>query len=370
MRNLLTALLGAAVVFLLLACQPEFPIGNSPATPTIGVVVRASPPTPTPAATATPGPTPTPTQVPIATPRVGALSVGLVDTADIDLSRAPLAREGLQRAAREFNLESLAITSPPGELAANAMRLAESGYGLVIIVTPNTDLAALVAQRYPRTKFVTFGPAVQPQLPNLVSLLYAEDQAGFLAGALAGWLTKKDMVAFVGAEWSLEIVKFRKGYEHGVQYVNRQAVVLGNYVHTFSSPQKAWGEANAQLNEGADVLFAAGGASARGALEAAAERNIAAIAAESDPYQTLPKVAPVLVSTALVRYDIGVYDVVKATVQNVFKPGALTYDATNGAIGLAPFHDWESKVPDEAKKDLLSILEGLRTGTIKTDVRT
>lgn len=370
MRTFLTALLGAAVVFLVLACQTENPVAVSTATPTVGAVVYAIPPTPTSTATATPAATPTPTQVPIARPRPGALSVGLVDSADIDLGRAPLARQGLERAAREFNLETLAITSPPGDLASNAMRLAESGYGLVIIVTPYPDLAAFVAERYPQTKFVTFGPGVQKQPPNLVSLLYAEDQAGFLAGALAGWMTKKDMVAFVGAEWTLEIVKFRKGYEHGVQYVNRQAVVLGNYVHAFSSPQKGWGEANAQLNEGADVLFAAGGTTARGALEAAAERHVMAIAAESDLYDTLPKVAPDLVSSALVRYDLGVYDAVKAAALNTFKAGVLTYDVTNGAIGLAPFHDWESKVPDEAKRHLQRTLEGLQKGTVKTDVRT
>ncbi|MCL4464890.1 MAG: BMP family ABC transporter substrate-binding protein [Chloroflexi bacterium] len=374
MRARWTALLGAAVVLLLTACQLDLPAAISLGTPgpTAAAQARLLAPSQPPTATlvSTPAATPTPTPVPVPKPSGPGLSVGLVDTTDLDLNRGPMAREGLQRAAGEFNLETFAVTVPQKDLANSAMRLAEAGYSVVVIASPYPDLAAFLANRYPATKFVVFGPGIDKQPANLVTLLYAEDQAGYLAGALAAWLTQKNMIAFVGAEWTLEVVKFRKGYEHGAQAVDRRCIVLGNYIHSFSSPPKGWGEANAQFNEGADVLFAVGGSTARGAMEAAAERNLPVIAAESDPYDILPKVAPDLASAALAHYDLGVYDALKAVVQGSFRGGTLTYDVTNGGIGLGPLRAWDSKLPPEAKKNLQDILDGLRTGKVKTDVQT
>jgi basic membrane protein A and related proteins len=374
MRTLWTALLSVTIVLLLTSCQLDLPAAISLGTPepTTAAQARLLAPGQPPTATTIPTPAATPTPTPIALPRPSGrgLSVALVDTTDLDLNRGPLARDGLQRAARDFNLETFATSVPQADLANTAMRLAETGYGAVVIASPYPGLAAFLANRYPATKFVVFGPGMDKQPANLLTLLYAEDQAGYLAGALAAWLTQKNMIAFVGAEWTLEVVKFRKGYEHGAQAVDRRCIVLGNYIHGFASPQKGWGEANAQFNEGADVLFAVGGSTARGAMEAAAERNLPVIAAESDPYDILPKVAPDLASAALARYDMGVYDAVKAAAQNTFHGGTLTYDVGNGGVALGPLRGWESKLPPEAKKNLQDILDGLRTGKIKTDVKT
>ncbi|MHB1130922.1 MAG: BMP family lipoprotein [Chloroflexota bacterium] len=381
MHKRLTALLGAALIFLLAGCLPELP-GNPGVTTTpaatrvTGVTavvqnqVPATTATPTPAPTSTPAPTPTPTQLPIVTPVRRAYSVALIESQGIDLGRGALARQGLERAARELNLETYTLITPPADLASNAMRLAEAGYNLVVIATPYPQVAAFVAERYPGTRFVVFGPPLSKQTGNVANLVYAEDQAGFLAGALAGWLTQHDMVGFVGAEWTLEIVKFRKGYEHGVQYVNRLAPVLGNYVHSFEAPARGRAEALAQLDEGVDVLFVVGGTTAQGAMTAAADRGYPFIGAEADAYPSYQRLAPLQLSTALVRYDVGVYDAVKAAAQNAWQAGARVYDAGNGAVGLGAFHDWETRVPDEAKRQLQQIYEGLQKGTIKTDVRT
>ena len=323
--------------------------------------------TPTPSATPTPLPTPTPTEVALTTPTRRTLSVGLVGSDDAEW-RVLSAREGLQRAAREQDVEVFDLPSQPGDLARNASRLAESGYDLVIVASAHPEMGLWLAKRFPLTRFAVFGAIPDPAPANLVGLVFAEDQAGFLAGALAGWLTERDMVAFVGAGPTVEIVKYRKGYEHGVQYVNTKAVVLGKYLDSFTAPEKGAAEAAAQLDEGADVLFAAGGATALGALETAAERGVAVIASEVDPYQSRPAVASRLVAAALVRADVAVQEVIKATKQGAFKPGTLTFDAKNGGIALGPYHGAGTALPDEAKAQLRRIFDGLREGTIKTNV--
>jgi len=368
MRNLLTALLGAALVFVVVACRPDtVPLPGAPtAAPQSVVGGRAE--TPTPAPTRTPMPTPTPTEVAIATPAQGSFSVALVAPSDGDANRLKMAREGFQRAAQEVGASAFDVVVAPGDLARNAVRLAEAGYNLVFIASNNPPLVNWVAKRYPQTKFGTFGRVLEPTLPNVVGIWFAEDQAGFLAGALAGWLTKNEMVGFVGAAPTEEIVKFRKGYEHGLQYVDTKAIPLGKYIGSFDAPQKGAAEADAQIAEGPDFLFAAGGSTAQGALDEAAKRGLGVIAADVDPYQSDPALAPNLVATVLVHVDNAVADVVRSVKQNTFKPGTLTYDAKNGAIELGPFHDWDGKVSDAAKKQLREIYQGLQDGSVKTNV--
>ncbi len=367
MRTLLTALLGAALVFTLAACQPDKVPDPPQPTTTLQSVTGGRLSTPVPSPSPSPQPTPTPTEVALPTPARQVLSVGLVGSAEAE-ALLPPARAGLQKAAGELGVETFVLDTEPGDLARNAARLAEAGYGLVIVASANPPLGDWLAKRYPQTRFAVFGKAAEPTPANLMGLAFAEDQAGFLAGALAGWLTERAMVAFVGARPSEQVVKFRKGYEHGVRYADGQVVVLGKYLESFTAPAEGAAEANAQLDEGADVLFAAGGSTARGALEAAAARGVGVIAAGVDPYGSLPKVAPALVTAVVVRADLAVQQVVKAAKEGTFKAGTLAFDVRNGGIELGPFHDWEGKVPEAVKKRLREVFEGLQKGSIKTDV--
>ncbi len=366
MRTFLTVLLSAAVVFSLAACQPDKVLEPPQPTATLQSVTGGRLSTPVPSSTPLLQPTATPTEAALPTPAQPAFSVGLVGNPESE-ALLPLARAGLQRAATELGVETLALDVEPGDLARNAVRLAEAGYGLVIVASPNPPLAEWLAKRYPQVRFAVFGRVTDPP-PNLVGLWFAEDQAGFLAGALAGWLSQREMVGFVGARPSEEVVKYRKGYEHGVRYANDKVIVLGKYLESYTSPVDGAAEAVAQLDEGADVLFAAGGTTARGALETAAGRGVGVIAAGVDPYGSLPKVAPALITTVVVRADLAVQQVAKAAKEGTFKAGTLPFDVRNGGIELGPFHDWESKVPEAVKTQLREVFEGLQKGTVKTEV--
>ena len=100
-----------------------------------------------------------------------------------------------------------------------------------------------------------------------------------------------------------------------------------------------------------------------GALLGALERNVLAIGVDSDQWETLPQVRPVLVSSAMKLITPGVFDLIKAVSDNSFKGGNQV-----GQVGLAPFHDNASKVPDAAQTRLKEIDAGLKNGTIRTGV--
>jgi basic membrane protein A len=84
---------------------------------------------------------------------------------------------------------------------------------------------------------------------------------------------------------------------------------------------------------------------------------------DTDQWETLPQVRPVLVSSAMKLITPGVFDLVKAVGDGSFKGGNQT-----GQVGLAPFHDNDSKVPADVKERLQQIDTGLKNGTIRTNV--
>jgi basic membrane protein A and related proteins len=371
-RSLVAALVCAVLIFALAACEPqqlpEATPGSPPPTTAarIGGVVG----TPTPGPTATPAPTPTPTQVAVSAPARRTNSVGFVAMVDhTGEARLAQMREGLERATSALGVESMYAPTRRADAARTAALLAEAGYELVIVSSPATDVIEWAAKRYPQTKFVDFGRVPDAPAPNVMGVYLADDQAGFLAGALAGWLTESDMVAFVGAMPTTEIVKFRKGYEHGVQHVNPQAIVLGAYLNTFEAPDRGAAEAEDQLNEGADVLFAVGGETARGAMEAAAKRGVAVIGAEQDVYFTPDhNLGDQLVTSAVVRVDTVVEEVVKVALQGQFQPGNVDFDVRTGTVYLAGFRGWQQKLPERAYDHLQDVFTDLGTGRVKTNV--
>jgi basic membrane lipoprotein Med (substrate-binding protein (PBP1-ABC) superfamily) len=76
-----------------------------------------------------------------------------------------------------------------------------------------------MALKYPHVQFAIVDFAYDPPLMNIVGLTFAEDQSGFLAGALAGLMTQTRSVGMVAGVEIPPVIRFRKGYEAGVKYV-------------------------------------------------------------------------------------------------------------------------------------------------------
>ena len=107
---------------------------------------------------------------------------------------------------------------------------------------------------------------------NLTGLVFNEDQAGFLAGALAGLLTESNTIAAVlGTDQVPPVVAFKEGFENGAEYTNPDVNVISTYHPggldvAFTDPECGATTARQALDNGADVVFGAGGKTGNGAL--------------------------------------------------------------------------------------------------------
>ena len=207
-------------------------------------------------------------------------------------------------------------------------------------------------------------------MTNGESLFFAEDQAGYMAGVLAASLTKSDHIGVVGGLVVVPPVeRFVEGYIDGAKSVKPEIVVDFVYTTSFVDPPQGNSAAKQMIDKGADVIFAAGGLTGSGALEAACQADgVFAIGVDTDQYETLPSVQKCIVSSATKNVAGAVRDSLLRIAAEKFTPGFHTDDASTNGIGLAPFHDQEASVSADVKTLLDTTFAGLADKSIVPNV--
>ncbi len=303
------------------------------------------------------------------------IKVGLVtDVGKInDGTFNEFAYTGFKKAVDEFGLQSAYIeTLAPTDYEKNIEQFAQEGYDMIITVGfMINDATTAAAKKYPNILFA--GVDEGSSEPNFAGLVFSEDQSGFLAGCLAGLMTKSNVVGIVAGMEIPPVIKFRKGYENGVKYVNPNAKVLGVYIDSFVDAARGKEAALSQVAEGADVIFGAGGQTGSGGITGAAARGVWVIGVDQDEYLTTFGKGSVagagyLLSSAMKRVDVAVYNAIKMAVYNAFKGGNVLFEAKNDGVGLAPYHDAEKSIPQEVKDKLIQIAADMKTGAVTSGV--
>jgi len=264
-------------------------------------------------------------------------------------------------------------TKDAKDYADNMNQFIENGYNVIITVGfALGDATHAAAADNPDILFIGVDQFQADPLPNYAGLIFPEDKAGYLAGVLAASLTKTGTIgAVLGTDLVPPVVAFKEGYEGGAKATKPDIKIISTYhpgelSQAFVDPE--WGAATAKqaMDQGADVIFGAGGMTGNGALQevaAAAEsgKEVYCIGVDSDQWETLPAAHPCLVSSAMKLITPGVSGLIEMAYKGNFPSGNYV-----GDVGLAPFHDFDSKIPAELKTKLQETKKGLLDGSIST----
>ena len=241
--------------------------------------------------------------------------------------------------------------------------------GAKIIVTVGFGLGEATieaAQANPDVMFIGVDQWQNEALPNLAGLMFPEAKAGFMAGALAGMLTETNIVgAVLGTDLVPPVVFFKEGWENGARYTNPDVETISTYHPggldvAFGDPE--WGATTARqaLDQGADIIFGAGGATGNGALiEVAGEAGALCVGVDSDQWFTVPEAHPCLVTSAMKLIDVGVAELIAQAHAGTMEGGNYF-----GEVGLAPHHDFDGIVTSEMRDTLAAVMAGLDDGSI------
>ena len=300
------------------------------------------------------------------------LCVGLVtDVGEVDdKSFNQSAWEGVKQAESELGATvDYVETKDAKDYGSNIALFADQGYDVIVTVGfALGEATAEAAATYPDIQFIGVDQFQVEATPNVAGLIFSEDKSGFLAGALAAMMTSSNKVAAVlGTDLVPPVVAFKEGYEAGAKYINDGIEVISTYHPggldvAFTDPE--WGATTAKqaLDQGADVIFGAGGKTGNGALiETAGNEGKFCIGVDTDQWETVPEAHPCLISSAMKLITPGVFGLIEMDTEGNFPAGNYV-----GPVGLAPFHDFDSVIPQDVQSKLEEIDIVLKFGIIST----
>jgi basic membrane protein A len=303
--------------------------------------------------------------------------VGRVD----DRSYNQAAWEGVQQAKANGQADWIANieTVDVRDYEENIRVFAEAGYDVIVTVGSGmSDATRAAAKAYPDSYFIGLDQdqsTNQEFSPNLTGLVFPEDQIGYLAGALAASLSKVGQIGAVcGSDESPSMQQYGDGYRAGAAHVNpnvRVTVIYHNDVgldKTFGDPEWGAATANSLIDTGVDIIFGVGGTTGSNAIVAAVMRGAYGIGVDTDEYYALPVAAPHLYASAVKLITPGIAELIKITRDAQAKTSVFPTGNYLGQVGLSPYHDLDSSVPDEVKLRMSELDRALRSGEIQTGV--
>ena len=304
-----------------------------------------------------------------------------------DKSFNQLGLAGLEQAAEELGVEPIAVESnSTSDFAPNIQSVLDQNCTLV--VTVGFDLAPAAseaAEANPDVQFVSVDDIVdtdfdgETDFPNIKPIIFDTAQAAFLAGYASASTSQSKVVGTFGGKPFPTVTIFMDGFKQGVEYWNEQkgdsVQVLGwdgtngLFTDAFVPDTNATAAAQGLVEQGADVILPVGGGIYQSAASVIRDsgKEIALLGVDADVYETDPSVADLLLTSILKAIDVGVSTAIIEAGQGDFDAAPYIGVLEDEGVGIAPFHDWESKVSPDLQGELDAIVAGIIDGSIPVE---
>ncbi|MCB2287844.1 BMP family ABC transporter substrate-binding protein [Clostridium algidicarnis] len=209
--------------------------------------------------------------------------------------------------------------------------------------------------------------------PNVSSITFKEHEGSFLAGVIAGKMTKTNKIGFVGGKEGDVIGRFEAGFVAGVMSVNEEAGKLlmskdektpgqnVKYIDSFDDQGKGFEAAKLLYGSGVDIVYHAAGGAGLGVFKAAKDMDKFAIGVDSDQAVTAKDYKDVILFSMEKKVDVAVIDTIKDIQADKFAGGKLkVLGIKEGAVGIAPtvHPDVSKDAMDLSKKAEQEIKDG------------
>ena len=308
-----------------------------------------------------------------------------------DKSFNQLSYEGVQQAADELGVDLKSVESnSENDYAPNIDSLISEGCDT--IVTVGFALASATkeaAAANPDVKFVLIDDSAdggedgqtfdgKADQPNIKPLLYDTAQAAFMAGYASADYSKTGVVGTYGGMPFPTVTIFMDGFKQGVDYYNEEngtdvKVVgwdgkNGSFTGGFEANEKATNTAKQLIDQNADVILPVGGPIYQGAVTAIGDsgKDIAMLGVDADLFETDPNTQDVIMTSILKNMKVSTYEAIMSAANDGDNFDFTPYVGTleNDGVGIAPFHNFESKVSPELAGQLEEIKAGIIDGSI------
>lgn len=285
--------------------------------------------------------------------------------------------EGLVKYAEEKGIshQYYKPTEKSTDAYLSAIDLAVKG-GAKIIVCPGflfVEPVNIAMETYPEVQFIAIDCVLTEPTENAIGITYAEDQVGFLAGYAA---VKDGMtnLGYMGGMAVPAVQKYGYGFLQGAEYAAQEMglgegaiTVKYHYTGGFDATPEAKAMAASWYKEGAEVIFAAGGAVGNSVMAAAEEAGAKVIGVDVDQSGE----SNTVITSAMKGLGASVYDTIAAIYDGTFTGGTnVTLDAAQGGVSLAmdtaKFDTFTQEDYDKLFAALSNNTDGIVDGIVNT----
>ena len=277
-----------------------------------------------------------------------------------------LANKGMEQAKSELGIETRTLISKSNaDYVPNLTQLAQQQYDLIVPVGfLMADATNTVATKVPNANFAIVdysASALKDKPKNVQGLLFKEQEAGYLAGYVAGlWAkdNKAKTVSTVGGQKIPPVDHYIAGFQAGAKAANPGIETLNGYSQDFVAQDKCKEIALDQIAQGSKVVFQVAGQCGLGALDAAKEKGVQGIGVDADQGYLGPHV----LTSAVKKVDVAVFNAVKRAQEGKFKGGTdVIATVANGGVGLGKLSAEGQKYAQQVQK----VQDQIAAGEIK-----
>jgi basic membrane protein A len=274
-----------------------------------------------------------------------------------------LANKGLEDAKSKLGIEGrVLISNKAGDYVPNLTTLAQQKYDLSIAVGfLMADAVNTVATKVPSGNFAIIdysATALKDKPKNVQGLLFKEQEAGYLAGYLAGLWAKDNgakVISTVGGQKIPPVDHYIAGYQAGAKKAYPGIQTLNAYSQDFVDQAKCKEIALDQISKGSKVVFQVAGQCGLGALDAAKEKGVQGIGVDADQAY----LGSHILTSALKKVDVAVYDAIKRSQDGKFKGGTdVVATVANDGVGIGKIGPAGQKYADQVDKVRQQIASG------------
>jgi basic membrane protein A len=227
------------------------------------------------------------------------------------------------------------------------------------------DAARRVAPQFPRTIYVTTSGNTAGE--NLAGISFSFADASYLAGMLAGAMSRSGTVGVIGGTELPPVKESFAAFERGLRRVNPKARVLTAYIGNWDDVSAGKEQALAQIARGADVIFQNADAAGLGVFPAARERTgVYVIGSNSDQNGVAPQVT---LGSVVIDLPRAFLEVAREVKNGTFRTRVVTFDAKSDVVRLVVNPVLQPRIPKHALAQMDSVQAQIHSGTFSAVAR-
>jgi basic membrane protein A len=238
---------------------------------------------------------------------------------------------GFTRARDELGASISVIESgEQSQYVPNLQAAAEQGYDLIVAVGfLLVDAVTEVAKQYPDSYFVMIDGQVD--LPNVVSVMFKEQEAAFLSGIIAALTTETKKVGFIGGMETPPVIRFESGWRAGINTIDPSIENVISFIGSFNNPGAGKEQAMLMYKRGIDIIQGVAGMSEVGIIEAAKTMDKWVIPCDKDKTEMCEGQQ---LTSSIKRIDEAVLTVASDAMKGEITGGVMSLGLKEGAVGV------------------------------------